>query len=216
MRTKLEYFDIKDTGIWLDIIPIANLYMPLEKEYCLSEFAFFLIDDDWEEQSLIDLKNTAGASFLFGLQTTSKCIDKFDVIDGVVVCQPNEVQQVMKVLEITSNRGSSLPRTGFNDLKNMLQFTKSAQFIQTTAIGTDRLNRAERAINQILEQIPKDIDVESLILRVKADDYISLEELMVIKSAIENRVSEEINFWYSSVVDDESDSLGIEVVYMVK
>ena len=216
MRTQLKHFDIKDTGIWLDIIPIANLYMPLEKEYCLSEFAFFLIDDDWEEQSLIDLKNTAGASFLFGLQTTSKCIDKFNVIDGVVVCQPNEVQQVMKVLEITSNRGSSLPRTGFNDLKNMLQFTKPAQFIQTTAIGTDRLNRAERAINQILEQIPKDIDVESLILRVKADDYISLEELMVIKSAIENRVSEEINFWYSSVVDDESDSLGIEVVYMVK
>ena len=214
MRTQLEYFDIKDTGIWLDIIPITNLYMPLEKEYCLSEFAFFLIDDDWEEQSLIDLKNTAGASFLFGLQTTSKCIDKFDVIDGVIVCQPNEVQQVMKVLEITSNRGSSLPRTGFNDLKNMLQFTKPAQFIQTTAIGTDRLNRAERAINQILNQIPKDINV--LILRIKTDSDVSLEEYFVISSAIEERVIEDISLWYGNGVADEADYLCIEAVYMVE
>lgn len=216
MRTQLKYFDITDTEIWLDSIPTTNLYLPLAKEYCLSEFAFFLIDDDWDEQSLIDLKNTAGASFLFGLQTTSKRIDKLDVIDGIIVCQPDEVQQVMKVFEVTSNRSGNLLTTDFNDLKQALQFTKPAHFIQTTIIGTDRLNRAERAINQILNQIPKDIDVDVLILGTKTGGDLSLEEYFVISSAIEDRVSEDISLWYGNGVADEPNYLCIEAVYMVE
>ena len=212
----MKYFDITETKAWLDSLPITNLYLPLAKEYCLSEFAFFLIDDDWDEQSLIDLKDTTGASFLFGLQTTSKRMDKLDVIDGIIVCQPDEVQQVMEVFEVTSNRRGNLLTTDFNDLKNALQFTKPAQFIQTTIIGTNRLDRAERAINQILEQIPKDINVDVLILKVKTDGDVSLEEYLVISSAIEDRVSEDISLWYGKGVADETDCLCIEAVYMVE
>lgn len=184
IRTPLKYFDIKETKTWLDSIPITNLYLPLAKEYCLSEFAFFLIDDDWEEQSLIDLKNTAGASFLFGLQTTRKRIDKLDVIDGIIVCQPDEVKQVMSLFEVPSNRNGNLVPTEFNDLKKALQFTRPAHFIQATIIGTDRLDRAERAISQTLNQIHKNINVEGLILIVKTDGDVSLEEYLVISSAI--------------------------------
>ena len=210
----MKYFDTTDMKIWLDSVPIANLYLPLVKEYCLSEFAFFLIDDDWEDQSLIDLKDTTGASFLFGLQTTSKRMNKLDVIDGIIVCQPDESKRVMKVFEVTSNRRGNLLTTDFNDLKSALQFTKSAHFIQTTIIGTDRLNRAERAINQILNQIPKDINVDVLILRIKTDSDVSLEEYFVISSAIEERVSEEISLWYGNGISDESNYLCIEAVYM--
>lgn len=184
IRTPLKYFDIKETKTWLDSIPITNLYLPLAKEYCLSEFAFFLIDDDWEEQSLIDLKNTAGASFLFGLQTTRKRIDKLDVIDGIIVCQPDEVKQVMSLFEVPSNRNGNLVPTEFNDLKKALQFTRPAHFIQATIIGTDRLDRAERAISQTLNQIHKNINVEGLILIVKTVGDVSLEEYLVISSAI--------------------------------
>lgn len=212
----MKYFDITETKAWLDSLPITNLYLPLAKEYCLSEFAFFLIDDDWDEQSLIDLKNTAGASFLFGLQTTRKRIDKLDVIDGIIVCQPDEVKQVMNLFEVPSNRNGNLAPTDFNDLKKALQFTRPAHFIQATIIGTDRLDRAERAINQILNQIPKDINVEGLILRVKTDGDVSLEEYLIISSAIEDRVSEDISLWYGSGGADQANCLSIEAVYMVE
>lgn len=212
----MKYFDITDTEIWLDSIPITNLYLPLAKEYGLSEFTFFLIDDDWDEQSLINLKNTTGASFLFGLQTTRKRIDKLDVIDGIIVCQPDEAQKVMKVFEVASNRRGKLLTTDFNDLKKALQFTRPAHFIQATIIGTDRLNRAEKAINQILNQIPEDINVDVLILRIKTDGDVSLEEYFIISSAIEDRVSEDISLWYGNVVADEPNYLCIEAVYMVE
>lgn len=182
----------------------------------MSEFAFFLIDDDWEEQTLIDLKNTAGASFLFGLQTTSKRIDKLDVIDGIIVCQPDEVKQVMNVFEVPSNRYGNLVPTDFDDLKKALQFTRPAHFIQATIIGADRLDQAEKAINQILNQIPKDINVESLILIVKTDGDVMLEEYFIISNAIEDKVTEDISLWYGNGVADETDCLCIEAVYMVE
>jgi len=140
----LKYFDITDTEIWLDIIPITNLYLPLAKKYGLAEFAFFLIDDDWDEQSLIDLKNTTGPSFLFGLQATSKRTDKLDVIDVIIVCRPDENKQVMKVYEVTSNRRRNLLTTDFNDLKKALQFTKSARFVQATKIQRRYITKIQR------------------------------------------------------------------------
>lgn len=216
MRTQLKYFDITETDIWLDSIPITNLYLPLAKEYCLSEFAFFLIDDDWDEQSLIDLKDTTGASFLFGLQTTSKHIDKLDVIDGIVVCQHDEVQQVMKVFEVTSNRSGNLITTDFNDLKKVLQLTKPAQFIQATTMSANPLERAERAINKVLSQIPQDINIDFLILRVKTDGDISLEEYIVISSAFEDRITDDTSMWYGSDIIDTPDCCWIEAIYMAK
>lgn len=200
----------------MDSTPITNLYLSLAKEYGLAEFAFFLVDDDWDEQSLIDLKNTTGASFLFGLQTARKRINKLDVIDGIIICRPDESKQVMKVFEVTFNRRGNLLTTDFNDFKKALQFTRPAHFIQATIIGTDRLNRAEKAINQILNQIPKDINVDVLILRIKTDGDVSLEEYLIISSAIDDRVSEDVSLWYGNGVADEPNYLCIEAVYMVE
>lgn len=122
----------------------------------------------------------------------------------------------MKVFEVTSNRRDNLLTTDVNDLKKALQFTEPAQFIQATIISTDRLDRAERAINQTLNQIPKDINMDVLILRAKTDSDVTLEEYFVISSAIEDRVTEDISLWYGSGVADEPDCLCIEAVYIVE
>ena len=66
--------------------------------------------------------------------------------------------------------------------------------------------------SQILNQIPKDINVDVLILRIKTDSDVSLEEYFVISSAIEERVSEDINIWYGNGITDESNYLCIEAV----
>lgn len=221
MRDNLEDFNIKTiapwmTDIWLDSIPITHLYMPSMKNYCLSEFAFFLIDDDWDVESLTNLKHETGAAFLFGLQTTSKRIDKPDVVDGIIVCKSDEVKQVMKVSEFMSSRKGRLITTDFDVIRQALQFTKPAQFIQATAMGTDKLDRAKRAINQIISQIPQNINMNVLILRIKADDELSLEEYFVVNEAIENIVTDDISIWYGNGLINVSDCCLVEAIYMVK
>lgn len=63
-------------------------------EYDLSRYGFFLVNDDWEENELIDLKQKTVPEFLFGLQTTEKTIKQFDVVDGIIICQPDEIQRI--------------------------------------------------------------------------------------------------------------------------
>lgn len=221
MRDNLEDFNIKTiapwmTDIWLDSIPITHLYMPSMKNYCLSEFAFFLIDDEWDVQSLTNLKHKTGAAFLFGLQTTSKRVDKLDVVDGIIVCKPDEVKQVMEVSEVMSSRKDNLIHTDFDVIRQALQFTKPAQFIQATTVGTDKLERAERAINQIISQIPQDINMNVLILRIKADGELSLEEYFVISEAIESIVTDDTSIWYGNGLINVSNCCLVEAIYMVK
>ncbi|MDE4456172.1 hypothetical protein [Psychrobacter sp. DAB_AL62B] len=217
----MEEFNVRNiapwmTQLWLDSIPITNFYTPSMKNYCLSEFAFFLIDDEWDTQSLTNLKYRTGAAFLFGLQTTSKCVDKIDVVDGIIVCKPDEVQQVMKVSEVMSNRKDKLITTDFDVIKQALQFTKPAQFIQATTVGTDKLDRAKRAINQIISQIHQDNSMDVLILRVKTAGDLSLEEYCVVSEAIENIFTDDISIWYGMGHIDVSDCCWIEAIYMVK
>lgn len=203
-------------SLWVDSIPITYLYTPSMNNYCLSEFAFFLIDDDWNVQSLTNLKHKTGAAFLFGLQTTSKRIDKLDVVDGIIVCKPDEVKQVMKVSEVMSNRQDSSITTDFDVIRQALQFTKPAQFIQATTMGTDKLDRAERAVNQIISQIPQDINMDVLILRIKTAGDLSLEEYCVVSEAIENIVTDDISIWYGNGIINVSDCCCIEAMYMTK
>ena len=217
----MEEFNVRNvvpwmTQLWLDSIPITNFYTPSMKNYCLSEFAFFLINDEWDVQSLTNLKHKTGAAFLFGLQTTSKRVDKPDVVEGIIVCKADEVKQVMKVSEVMSSRKDNLIHTDFDVIRQALQFKKPAQFIQATTVGTDKLERAERAINQIISQIPQDINIDVLILRIKTTGDLSLEEYCVISEAIENIVTDDISVWYGNDLVDVSDCCWIEAIYMVK
>lgn len=67
---------------WLDNIPISTLYKPETDKNNLTEFAFFIVSDDWDEQSLIRLKDNMGASLLLGLQT-DRYHNNFNVTDSI-------------------------------------------------------------------------------------------------------------------------------------
>lgn len=113
-------------------MPLTKLYTPLTDDYCLSEVGFFIIDDNWSEKSLIDLKHKTGLGILFGLQTTDKRIDKFEVIDGIIICESDEVQQVITVFESVLSRRD---RVGidFNNIRRSCGAEKPAKFIQARA-----------------------------------------------------------------------------------
>lgn len=206
----------RDEELWLYGLPITALYTTLAEDYCLSEFGFFLMDNDWDEQSLLNLKYKTGAHFLFGLQTTDQCIDKIDVIDGIIVCESDEVQQVMKVSEAILSARGRMVAMDYGDIRRALQFTKPAHFIQACALGIDKLDRAERAGNQLINQIPKDISIKNLIIRIKSNCDLSLDEMVIISTAVENRVIEDKEVWYDIEVIDKPECCWIEAIYMIE
>ncbi|WP_198335226.1 hypothetical protein [Psychrobacter namhaensis] len=83
--------------------------------YPKSAIGCFIISEDWDEQALLELKEKSEARFLVGLQIDDNEFKCLDIIEGIVRCQPEDVNQVVKLLNI-SPRG--LIGIDVNDIKN--------------------------------------------------------------------------------------------------
>lgn len=204
----------RNNELWIKNITFTKLYTPHMSEYDLSEFGFFLVNDDWDENKLIDLKQKAVPDFLFGLQTTEKTINQFDVVDGIIICQPDEIQHVMKMFETAFY----LPSIGINyvgihydDLRDTLSFKRPAHFIQSSVV---RLSELDIALSQIVNQISKEIGIKSLIFNFEGSRHLSFEEWDMITTPNEEKVLDEKNLFFNAAIIDELDQCWMGVIYV--
>lgn len=122
-----------------------------------------------------------------------RLIDTLDVIDSVIACQSDEVQQVITMFEALLSQGLCI---NLYDIRSLFCSKRLAQFVQATAIETFELERAERASHHIINQIPKDLSIKILMLGIRSDSC-SLEELASVATVTENNFdSENMEIWY--------------------
>lgn len=86
----------------IDSVPCVALYRPDKDHYSPSIIACFMINDGWNEQALLALKEKAEADILVGLQTDEHKYERLDIIEGVVRCQPGEINDVIALLNVNS------------------------------------------------------------------------------------------------------------------
>ena len=195
----------------LGIVNISStkLYTPQMSKYELSNFGFFLTSDNWDEKALIDLKFNAASVFLLGLQTTEKTIKQFDVVDGIIICQPDEVQQVMKMFETTFNEFMGNDPT---DIKKALSFSKPAKFIQANAL---EMSKSDQVFSQIIDQIPKDITIKDMMFKTESNRHFTFDEFEVISDTIDNMGVEDEHIFYNAEVVDKPEHCWMGMIYMV-
>ncbi len=70
----------------LDNRPGAFVYKLTMDFYPASTIGCFIISDGWDEQALLELKESIGAYFLVGLQTDDNESERLDIVEGVVRC----------------------------------------------------------------------------------------------------------------------------------
>jgi len=174
----------------------ATLYTPQTDNYCLFDVGFVVIADGWRQESLLDLKQQVGCT-LFALQTTDKCVDRFEVIDGVIICKPNEVEQVMAVFESMLSAWGKVA-IDVNDIKKCCGAEKTARFIQTTATGGPESEQLESTVNHLLNQIPKGFSIEYMMLDIVSDHKLSLNEMVAVNTAVESRIADDSEIFYGS------------------
>jgi Leucine-rich repeat (LRR) protein len=203
----IERYRNQELRLWG--LPWTALYTPLAGDYSLSNYGFFLVDDGWDEKALIDLKHKTGVSLLFGLQTTDKGIDELGVIDGIIICQPAEVEQVIGVFKSVLER-TGLVGISIDDFEMGCLSGKYARFIQANAMGEFD---SDRAIEQIISQIPKGLSISSMMFEVESNRHISFEEFEVIETAIESRTAVDATVFYSSEIIDKPKYCWMGAIY---
>ena len=196
---------------YIDDTPNAFLYQRIMDRYPKSAIGCFIISEDWDEQALLELKEKSEAWFLVGLQINDMGFDRLDIIEGIVRCQPEDVNQVVKLLNI-SPRG--LIGIDVNDIKNLFEREKSYKFIQTHITDGFDTDMAKKAANELVGQFPKNLNIKGLLLGMESSESPSLDTISCIVAFIEKNVmADEPYTYYCTSMSDEPNSFRLRAMY---
>jgi len=196
-----------NSELWVKNISFTKLYTPHMSEYDLSEFGFFLVNDNWNENELIELKQKTAPEFLFGLQTTEKTINQFDVVDGIIICKPDEIQQVMKMFATVFKAAASLC---IEHIEEVLSFARPAKFIQASAL---EMSKSDQVLSQIIDQIPEEITVKSVMFQVESNRSFTVDELQIMADTIEKMDMKDEHIFYNAEVVDKPKHCWMGMIY---
>lgn len=196
---------------YIDDIPSAVLYRQTMDHYPKSAIGCFIISDNWDEQALLELKEQSKAWFLVGLQIDDYDFERLDIIEGVIRCQLDEVNQVVKLLDI-SPRG--LIAIDINDIKSLFEREKSYKFIQTHIIDVFERDMVKKAANELISQLPKNLNIKGLLLGIESSESPLLDNTSYIIDFIEKNVAaDDVYNYYCTSMSDEPNSFRLRAMY---
>jgi len=179
--------------------------------YPKSAIGCFIISDNWDEQALLELKEQSEVWFLVGLQTDNIDFGRLNTIEGVIRCQLDEVDQVVKLLDI-SPRG--LISIDINDIKSLFEREKSYKFIQTHVTDVFETEMVKKAANELVSQLPKNLNIKGLLLGIESSEYPSLDNTSYIIDFIEKSiVADDLYSYYCTSISDEPNSFRLRAMY---
>ena len=189
------------------------LYRPHKEISVLSEVGFIVIEDGWDEKSLLALKQQTGLGTLFGLQTADKHIEKFEIIDRMIICKADEVEQVISVFQsVLLHQG--MMGIVYRDIITPWGADKAARYIQAKVTGMPSAKLLEYAVNHLLKQIPKSLNIKLMLLNIESGHKISEDEFSDVPDIIDSRVSDDAEVFYGSRVTDKPDYYKLEAIYV--
>ena len=160
---------------YIDDTPSAVLYRQTMDYYPKSAIGCFIISDAWDEEALIGLKEKSGAWFLVGLQIDDYDFERLDIIEGVVRCQPNKVDNVIRILDV--NSASTIIGIDVVDIKSLFEYGNSFQFIQASATGESISKSVKAATQQLVSQLIKARHAKRLLVTIESIESPSLDTL---------------------------------------
>ena len=195
-----------------DDIPSALLYRQTMDHYPKSVIGCFIISDAWDEEALIELKEQSEAWFLVGLQVDNSEFEHLDIIEGVIRCQPDEVNDVIKLLDI--NSVSTIIGIDIVDIKSLFDISNSFQFIQASATGESESDLIKMAAHKLITQLEKVRNTKALFVGIYGIQSSSMETCSYISEAVEALLSnDDVPIYYRSNMTDELNTFRLRVMY---
>jgi len=198
----------------------AKLYKPDIINDTPCAFACVIINEQWNENSLLALKDKTGCVSLIGILTDSgkddisnKRLEVLNAVDGVVKCQPDEVQAVVELLNSKPSNGL-LVLDAF-DIKLLFEKEGIFEFAQVHPIKIEstREETLKIVVEKILEKLSNPAYFSSILIDFNAQDVV-IEDLGYICETIESTLSvDDPNLFYQATHANNPDYMGFRVIY---
>lgn len=205
MKYQLDKSQIND-------LPCAALYRPNIDYFPPAIIACFIISDGWDVQALLELKGKAEADILVGLQTDDHKYERLDIIEGVVRCKPDEVNDVVALLNVKS--ASTIIGIDVADVISLFKEDNSFQFVQASASGEPEFDMIKIATYKMIGLLTSAHNTRGVLIGTQSVQSLPLEAFAYISDAIEGLLSNDEAFIYlSSSMTDEPDYFRLKAVY---
>lgn len=198
----------------------AKLYKPDIINDTPCAFACVIINEQWNENSLLALKDKTGCVSLIGILTDSgkddisnKRLEVLNAVDGVVKCQPDEVQAVVELLNSKPSNGL-LVLDAF-DIKLLFEKEGIFEFAQVHPIKIEstREETLKIVVEKILEKLSNPPYFSSILIDFNAQDVL-IEDLGYICETIESTLPvDDPNLFYQATHANNPDYMGFRVIY---
>ena len=196
----------------IDSVPCVALYRPDKDHYSPSIIACFMINDGWNEQALLELKEKAEADILVGLQTDNNDYERLDIVEGIIRCQPNEVNDVIALLDVKS--ASTIIGIDVADVISLFECGYSFQFVQASATGEHEFDMIKTATYKMIGLLTNARNTKGVLIGTQSVQSLPLEAFAYISGAIEGLLSNDNAFTYlSSSMTDEPNCFRLKAIY---
>ena len=197
---------------YMDDIPSAVLYRQTMDHYPKSTIGCFLISEGWNEQALLELKDKVKADILVGLQTNYSEFERLDIVEGVIRCQPNEVNDVVELLDVRS--ASTIIGIDVIDVISLFEVGSSFQFVQASSTGEHEFDMIKIATHKLIDLLAKAHDTKGIFVGLQSPQSLPLESMAYVTEAVEELLSGDDTFiYYSSNSTDEPEFFRLNGIY---
>ena len=197
---------------YIDDTPSALLYQRIMDCYPKSAIGCFIINDDWNEHALLELKQKSEAWFLVGLQIDNSEFEHLDIIEGVIRCQPDEVKAVTELLDV--NAASTIIGIDVVDIKSLFECGNSFQFIQASATGESETDLIKVTTHNLVDQLSTARNTKALFIGIESVQSLPLEAFAYISEAVESLLSnDDASIYYRSSMTDEINTFRLKMIY---
>lgn len=196
----------------LEVTPAATLYRPAMNHFSPAIIACFIVSDDWNEQSLIELKQKTNAYLLVGLQTEDREFENLNILDGMIKCQLNEIIEVIKLLDVKF--ATTLIGVDVVDINNLFKCSKSFKFIQASATGHSESEFIKTSTQQLASQLSNTGNIRGLFVNIESNESLALDDFSYIAETIEApSFYSDIEIYYSHSITDEPNHFRLRAIY---
>ena len=193
----------------------TKLYSPSTTDYQSAFISFFIINDDWDYESLLTLRNNIKTEVFIALQTTDKSIDNYDFIDSIIHCKPAEVDYVISMLDhfVEADPNQSLAGIDLKDIKTSFNHS------QAKYISSKKTKRTAKEIIKeikiIIEKTPRNVEFIYTLIEINKENTLDTETCFSVFNTLESHFETDINILPTFKFNEniEINSCRIEIIY---
>lgn len=178
--------------------------------------AFFLVDAEWNKESLRALKEQTGADLLIGIQTSDRFMTTDNVIDGMICCEIEKVDRIVHQFQaLLSVHGSYIAM----DLNDIISFFNQCPYTQYTEsklyLSDDFTEQNKQEVEEFIAKLPIK-NVKNLLLYTHTTNTTSLEQFSEIVEMVDQQIGDSDMPLYGRAMTNTLNYAYVSVIYPIK